>query len=574
MSDVYEHGCEMYTAWYSRGEGGMHHHQMGQLYHHGPPMIKTEAGVNSDCMMAVDYAPPIKAGASSAFVWSGGGVSGGGGQEQGAAQPAAAVPPGSTGGGGAQGLVHWMSVMAEHMGGGHHDPSHYALPPWNNGAVDHCQQKEGLEYAAWSRPRGTMAIKQGYEAKMSTGDGGLGGHQKADERLGHHQSMSQMLYGAGLGPGRSGSSSSSPVGSNNLLVVPQPLGKAPGKLQQLHHARKYHCKMCPQVFGSKADLQLHTQIHLREAKPYRCTQCPKAFANSSYLAQHSRIHLGIKPYRCEICQRKFTQLSHLQQHIRTHTGDKPYRCTQIGCTKAFSQLSNLQSHSRCHQTDKPFKCNSCYKCFTHEKDLLEHIPKHKESKHLKTHICQYCGKSYTQETYLSKHMNKHAERADKRPPISALGLSGLNRSLGAAAPAQPFEHPYWPKVSPDSAAHMSDEGYHQPREEEQLELQQRALFHEQDERALQPPVSSASSAFTPINSMAPHLNGLTHHGALPARPYLYDPLHFQQGKQQPSSFPNQLISLHQIRNYAHQPAAALLPADHLLPHSHSHKDKQ
>ncbi|GBP12273.1 hypothetical protein EVAR_6439_1 [Eumeta japonica] len=50
----------MYTAWYSRGDNGMHHHNMGQLYHHGPPMIKTEAGVNSDCMMAVDYAPPIK----------------------------------------------------------------------------------------------------------------------------------------------------------------------------------------------------------------------------------------------------------------------------------------------------------------------------------------------------------------------------------------------------------------------------------------------------------------------------------------------------------------------------------
>ncbi|XP_047516811.1 zinc finger protein rotund-like isoform X3 [Pieris napi] len=543
----------MYTTWYSRGEGGMHHHQMGQLYH-GPPMIKTEAGVNSDCMMAVDYAPPIKkAGASSAFVWSGGGVTGGGGQEQ---QQQTSVPTGTSGGGGAQGLVHWMSVMAEHMGGGH-DPSHYALPPWNNGAVD---------------------------AKMTTGDGTV--HQKTDDRLGHHQSMSQMLYGTGLGPGRSGSSSSSPVGGTNtgsgLLVVPQPLGKGPTKLQPLHaHARKYHCKMCPQVFGSKADLQLHTQIHLREAKPYRCTQCPKAFANSSYLAQHSRIHLGIKPYRCEICQRKFTQLSHLQQHIRTHTGDKPYRCTQIGCTKAFSQLSNLQSHSRCHQTDKPFKCNSCYKCFTHEKDLLEHIPKHKESKHLKTHICQYCGKSYTQETYLSKHMNKHAERADKRPPISALGLSGLNRSLAAAAPtAAPFaDHPYWPKVSPDSAAHMSDEGgYHQQREaeehhEHQLQ-QQRALFaqHESQDDRIQPPVSAANSAFTPINSMAPHLNGLSHHSALQTRPYLYDPLHFQQGKQQPNSFPNQLISLHQIRNYAHQPS--LLPAEHILPHALSHKDKQ
>lgn len=94
-----------------------------------------------------------------------------------------------------------------------------------------------------------------------------------------------------------------------------------------------------------------------------------------------------------------------------------YRCRHPGCQKAFSQLSNLQSHSRCHQTDKPYKCNSCYKCFSDEPSLLEHIPKHKESKHLKTHICQYCGKSYTQETYLQKHMQKHAERTDKRPPI-------------------------------------------------------------------------------------------------------------------------------------------------------------
>merc|ERR1719320_427013 len=175
--------------------------------------------------------------------------------------------------------------------------------------------------------------------------------------------------------------------------------------------RKYQCKMCPQVFASKADLQLHTQVHMR-------------------------IHLGIKPYRCEICQRKFTQLSHLQQHIRTHTGDKPYKCRIPGCTKAFSQLSNLQSHSRCHQTDKPYKCNSCYKCFHDEASLLEHIPKHKESKHLKTHICSYCGKSYTQETYLAKHMQKHADRTDKRPPIIAGPTGSMAQDL------------YWPKMDP------------------------------------------------------------------------------------------------------------------------------
>merc|ERR1719242_1563345 len=249
--------------------------------------------------------------------------------------------------------------------------------------------------------------------------------------------------------------SSSPPATGSVLV-PQPINGAKvfsqshlGHALQPPHSqhgggggasiRKYQCKMCPQIFASKADLQLHTQTHMREPKPYKCASCSKAFANSSSLSQRSRIHLGIKPYRCEICQRKFTQLSHLQQHIRTHTGDKPYKCRIPGCTKAFSQLSNLQSHSRCHQTDKPYKCNSCYKCFSDEQSLFEHIPKHKESKHIKTHICAYCGKSYTQETYLAKHMQKHADRVDKRAPINA----GPGHSMPG------LSDPYWPgKMDP------------------------------------------------------------------------------------------------------------------------------
>lgn len=452
-----------------------------------------------------------------------------------------------------------------------------------------------------------------------------------------------------------------------------------------------------QIFGSKADLQLHTQLHMREAKPYKCSQCSKAFANSSYLSQHTRIHLGIKPYRCEICQRKFTQLSHLQQHIRTHTGDKPYKCRHPGCNKAFSQLSNLQSHSRCHQTDKPFKCNSCYKCFSDEPSLLEHIPKHKESKHLKTHICQYCGKSYTQETYLTKHMQKHAERTDKRPPITGIGLN--NRNMTSLGPGNSSgnptgnpatdPHPYWPKVSPDTASslveamnqheaclqsgngatlgehHLAPSQHHRNLLDHHnrqmnggtnssgsgggggdsgedlvvIRSQQGALHQQHSSAPPAPPPTptsqvivssspssvyadsssivaatanlinsstiktsttpSSTSAFTPIQSMgglAPahhHLNHLNHHqlgmASSASRPaYIpYDAISFPTSKvvtsssgqisglgggsmdmpksSSSNSFPNQLISLHQIRNYAHQPtSSSLMASEHLL----------
>ncbi|XP_023711216.1 zinc finger protein rotund isoform X3 [Cryptotermes secundus] len=754
--------------------------QLGQFCAPGNPMsttIKTENGYN-DCMLALDYAAQSK---KAAFVWSspaepsphpphvhhpgGGGIHPGG-------PGAVAVSAGSKpGGGGApggpgghqgnptQGLVHWMSVMAEHMnsaaGNPHHDPAaaaavHYMT--WNG--VEQCgPHAKEVDYT-W--PRQSMVAKQGYEAKMNSSDQSMQkGGSLEDTRMesGAHQGGAGgmppgSIYnstGAGAPRSNSSSSSASPPTSVQtpsvnaaaaaaMLVVPQPInaskmGQQQGSIVSTNGGtgRKYQCKMCPQVrgrkrgagakgrdgalswpgidhgnpeiFGSKADLQLHTQLHMREAKPYKCSQCSKAFANSSYLSQHTRIHLGIKPYRCEICQRKFTQLSHLQQHIRTHTGDKPYKCRHPGCNKAFSQLSNLQSHSRCHQTDKPFKCNSCYKCFSDEPSLLEHIPKHKESKHLKTHICQYCGKSYTQETYLTKHMQKHAERTDKRPPITGIGLNNRNvASLGPGnSAANPTgnpatdPHPYWPKVSPDTANslveamnqqheaclqsgnganlgdhHLAPAQHHRSLLEHHnrqmnggtnssgsgggggdngedlvvIRSQQGTALHQQHSSAPPAPpptptsqvivssspssvyadsssiaaatanlinssaiktstTPSSTSAFTPIQSMgglAPahhHLNHLNHHqlgmASSASRPaYIpYDAISFPTSKvvtsssgqisglgggsmdmpksSSSNSFPNQLISLHQIRNYAHQPtSSSLMASEHLL----------
>ncbi|XP_054269625.1 zinc finger protein rotund-like isoform X2 [Macrosteles quadrilineatus] len=557
-----------------------------------PTTIKTENGYN-DCMLsALDYAAQSK---KAAFVWEGAGGQHGGGGSAGVSG-AHGKCGGPAGGQGQGNLVHWMSVMAEHMnnvGTNHHDGIHYMA--WNGGVEQCGPHAKDMDYS-WGRQ--SMA-KQGYEAKMST-----------DQQTNHGVDDGRMdppgglggLYGGAARSHSSSSSSASPPHGAATLIVPHPLAaKGPDQHHVVTHngsGRKYQCKMCPTVFGSKSDLQLHSQLHMREVKPYKCSQCSKTFANSSYLSQHTRIHLGIKPYRCEICQRKFTQLSHLQQHIRTHTGDKPYKCRHPGCNKAFSQLSNLQSHSRCHQTDKPYKCNSCYKCFADEPSLLEHIPKHKESKHLKTHICQYCGKSYTQETYLTKHMQKHAERTDKRPPI--IGI-----------PRVTFDTPhYWPKVSPDTANNLVDamnqQDYHQNG------LLQEHMNGDEGAPSAPPPtpgaaspvnyhdnktVTSSASAFTPIQSMGlpthHHNHHLNHHQISDPRTpaYLsYNALAFPGSKVVSSSsqlqglaggvqtsvamempksmtsnsFPNQLISLHQIRNYAHQPAPSLMSTEHIL----------
>merc|ERR1719150_2544324 len=363
---------------------------------------------------------------------------------------------------------------------------------------------------------------------------------------GASESKLTMEGGAGYTGARPQSSTS--LSPPSHLAMPQPINPRglPNNMLGLNGQRKYQCKMCPQAFNSKADLQLHTQIHLREPKPYKCASCGKAFANSSYLSQHTRIHLGIKPYRCEICQRKFTQLSHLQQHIRTHTGDKPYKCRHAGCTKAFSQLSNLQSHSRCHQTDKPYKCNSCYKCFHDEAALLEHIPKHKESKHLKTHICSYCGKSYTQETYLAKHMQKHADRSDKRPPIVASGTSGQD---------------LWPKMDPSLyqgyadrldpyGQGLMDHRFHQQFAED---LRHQGPYGAMGGGGWGDPCK-ASSAFSPLNTgVLPTSTGFNM-GSTPRGYPFYDPISFQRQSQvgfESKTAGSNLISLSQIKNYAH-----------------------
>jgi hypothetical protein len=211
----------------------------------------------------------------------------------------------------------------------------------------------------------------------------------------------------------------------------------------------------------------------------------------------------------------------------------------------------------------------------------------------------------------------------------------------AAALVGNTEHPYWPKVSPDSAATLAEAMQQQQQNQydftigqqqnhgnaEHIQTHRAILEHQRNGSANgstgnageevgedlvvirqnannlsqhltatngnpsngaqnPPPASSANtivvttsgaydassitktttnSAFTPINAMPTHLNTLQHH-QLAQRPYIYDAISFQNknvAQNTTNAFPNQLISLHQIRNYAHQPSG-LMAGEHLL----------
>jgi hypothetical protein len=59
--------------------------------------------------------------------------------------------------------------------------------------------------------------------------------------------------------------------------------------------------------------------------------------------------------------------------------------SQIGHTNATGSSPNFFDSSLTHHIIQ-LTNHSCYKCFVDEATLLEHIPKHKESKHLKVDL--------------------------------------------------------------------------------------------------------------------------------------------------------------------------------------------
>ncbi|KAG7226349.1 hypothetical protein INR49_013760, partial [Caranx melampygus] len=141
-----------------------------------------------------------------------------------------------------------------------------------------------------------------------------------------------------------------------------------------------------------------------DERPFKCQICGKSYRHSGSLINHKRSHqVGI--YQCSVCRKSYPHLAALKSHLRLHKaqsssfslnagGDwlSPEPLTmdnQQGCFSSQEEDStqavlgidqkNGVDHSNGALYHEQHTCHECGKAFKIQKQLLNHLRRHKEN---------------------------------------------------------------------------------------------------------------------------------------------------------------------------------------------------
>uniref|UniRef100_A0A6P7H7J2 Zinc finger protein 723-like n=1 Tax=Diabrotica virgifera virgifera TaxID=50390 RepID=A0A6P7H7J2_DIAVI len=138
--------------------------------------------------------------------------------------------------------------------------------------------------------------------------------------------------------------------------------------------------------------QEESKLEIMETLPKHSSDegnCMSQQDEGKVLDQNAKGANGQRPYECEVCFKKFSQNYRLKNHLRINTGEKPYKC-EI-CFKKFSDSGDLKRHLRVHTGEKPYKCEICCKYFNQASTLTTHLRMHSGEKPYK-YKCEVCCK--------------------------------------------------------------------------------------------------------------------------------------------------------------------------------------
>ncbi|XP_017274022.1 zinc finger protein 62 homolog isoform X2 [Kryptolebias marmoratus] len=86
-----------------------------------------------------------------------------------------------------------------------------------------------------------------------------------------------------------------------------------------------------------------------EDRRYKCDQCGRSYRHAGSLLNHKKSHkTGV--FRCVICQKRFYNLLALKNHQRSHFDIKRHACNE--CGKAFKIQKQLLNHLRRHRENR------------------------------------------------------------------------------------------------------------------------------------------------------------------------------------------------------------------------------
>lgn len=75
---------------------------------------------------------------------------------------------------------------------------------------------------------------------------------------------------------------------------------------------------------------------------FYCQVCVKGFKSITTFNSHQKSHFP--KYQCLICYKMFTRNYLLEDHIRIHTGEKPFQCDH--CDNSYRTKSSLRGHTK------------------------------------------------------------------------------------------------------------------------------------------------------------------------------------------------------------------------------------
>lgn len=124
-------------------------------------------------------------------------------------------------------------------------------------------------------------------------------------------------------------------------------GCTPERKDELIHAKE-ETKVNDVLQNEEPSPQKETVVDT-EPRQYKCDQCGRSYRHAGSLLNHKKSHkTGV--FRCLVCQKRFYNLLALKNHQRSHFDIKRHTCHE--CGKAFKIQKQLLNHLRRHKENQ------------------------------------------------------------------------------------------------------------------------------------------------------------------------------------------------------------------------------